>query len=221
MTYPLPESTLIAQGAEARLHKGVYLGKTVLIKERFEKTYRHPTLDTRLTKERIKAETRALVKAKAAGKFMFQLIVSFFDTLYNFKKTYIKSLIGVATPTIYLVDYNRRSIFMEYIENATMLKTFIDEHISKKNDVSSLLENIATALGKVVAQLHSVCIVHGDLTTSNILLKDPENLITSKPSSDGKLDLIFHKYSSSIKKLMSTINSFRSIYCYRFWLSQN
>ncbi|XP_014227941.1 TP53-regulating kinase [Trichogramma pretiosum] len=157
MTYTIPESTLIAQGAEARLYKGTYLGKSVLIKERFEKKYRHPTLDTRLTKERIKAEARALVKAKSAG---------------------------VATPTIYLVDYNRRSIFMEYIENSTTLKAFIDEHISKKNDVKDLIENIASALGKVVAQLHAVCIVHGDLTTSNILLKDSHKLLTSQPFSD-------------------------------------
>ena len=68
MVYTLPESEIIAQGAEARLYKGTYLGKPVLIKERFEKKYRHPDLDVRLTKERIKAEARAIVRAKAAGR---------------------------------------------------------------------------------------------------------------------------------------------------------
>lgn len=68
MVHPLPDGLeLIAQGAEARLFKGVYLGKSVLVKERFQKKYRHPDLDERLTKERIKAESRAIVRAKAAG----------------------------------------------------------------------------------------------------------------------------------------------------------
>lgn len=59
---------LIAQGAEARIYKGTYLGKLTLIKERFKKKYRHPDLDMRLTKDRIKAECRAILRAKTAGK---------------------------------------------------------------------------------------------------------------------------------------------------------
>lgn len=58
---------LIAQGAEARLYKGSYLGKATVVKERFVKTYRHKDLDSLLTKERIKGEARAIVRAKAAG----------------------------------------------------------------------------------------------------------------------------------------------------------
>lgn len=59
---------LIAQGAEARLYKGLYLGRMSLVKERFVKNYRHPELDARLTKDRIKAEARAIIRAKSAGK---------------------------------------------------------------------------------------------------------------------------------------------------------
>jgi len=61
-------SELIAQGAEARLYRGVYLGKACLMKERFLKNYRHPELDARLTKDRIRAEARAIIRAKSAGK---------------------------------------------------------------------------------------------------------------------------------------------------------
>lgn len=71
MLYNLPKKLeLIAQGAEARLYKGTYLGKSVIVKERFEKKYRHPDLDERLTKERIKAESRAIVRAKSAGNLI-------------------------------------------------------------------------------------------------------------------------------------------------------
>jgi len=64
----MKNSELIAQGAEARLYRGVYLGKACLMKERFLKNYRHPELDARLTKDRIRAEARAIIRAKSAGK---------------------------------------------------------------------------------------------------------------------------------------------------------
>ncbi|CAK9803704.1 EKC/KEOPS complex subunit TP53RK [Anthophora plagiata] len=141
---------LIAQGAEARLYKGDYLGKSILIKERFEKKYRHADLDIRLTKDRIKAECRAIIRAKAAG---------------------------VATPTIYLANLERRSIYMEYIKNATVLKDFIDKSISEKQNVDRLLNFIAQGLGILIAKLHSKNIIHGDLTTSNVLLRNIDEKI--------------------------------------------
>ncbi|XP_012527747.1 EKC/KEOPS complex subunit Tp53rk isoform X3 [Monomorium pharaonis] len=139
------DSELIAQGAEARLYKGLYLGKMCLMKERFVKNYRHPELDTRLTKDRIKAEARAIIRARSAG---------------------------IATPALYLVDLERRSIYMEYIENATVLKNFIDENISGKTNVDHLVDFIGRGLGVLIAKLHSRHVIHGDLTTSNILLKN-------------------------------------------------
>ncbi|XP_058810223.1 EKC/KEOPS complex subunit TP53RK [Phymastichus coffea] len=157
MVYKLPESELIAQGAEARLYKGVYLGKLTLIKERFEKKYRHSDLDARLTKERIKAEARAIVRAKSAG---------------------------VGTPALYLVDYNRRSIFMQFIENAVTLKTFIDQYVTGKTDVNNLIDSITSALGQTITKLHTKNIVHGDLTTSNILFKNPEDKVNIKSGAD-------------------------------------
>lgn len=60
---------LIKQGAEARIYRSEFEGKPCLIKERFEKKYRLPELDQQLTKERIKAEAKALTKCKDAGKF--------------------------------------------------------------------------------------------------------------------------------------------------------
>ncbi|KAJ8679121.1 hypothetical protein QAD02_014908 [Eretmocerus hayati] len=158
-----PESELIAQGAEARLYKGIYLDRPVLIKERFEKKYRHPDLDSRLTKERIKAEVRAINKAKTAG---------------------------VGTPAIYLVDFHRRSIFMQYIENAVTLKTFIDEHISGKDGTKAITEHITSSLGKVIAKLHMKNMIHGDLTTSNILLKNADDLVGGSSKMIGQLVVI-------------------------------
>lgn len=60
--------TLWKQGAEARLFTGNYLGKSSVMKERFTKSYRNSTLDAYLTKERIKAEAKTLVRCRSAGK---------------------------------------------------------------------------------------------------------------------------------------------------------
>ncbi|XP_043270050.1 EKC/KEOPS complex subunit Tp53rk isoform X2 [Venturia canescens] len=142
---------LIGQGAEARLYSGYYLGKSTLVKERFEKKYRHPDLDSRLTKDRIRAEARAIVRAKAAG---------------------------VSTPTLFLVDLDRRSIYMEYIENARTLKNYFDERaplLSGEESQPELQECIflAEKLAGAIAKLHSKNIIHGDLTTSNVLIREP------------------------------------------------
>lgn len=143
---------LIAQGAEARVYKGVYLGRPTLIKERFEKKYRHFDLDVHLTKDRMKAECRAMVRAKAAG---------------------------VVTPAIYLVHLERRCIYMEYIEDGTVLKDFIDKNVSDGSNVDQL-NFIAKGLGTLIARLHSKNIIHGDLTTSNVLLKNTDKLKIEK-----------------------------------------
>ncbi|XP_046427423.1 EKC/KEOPS complex subunit Tp53rk isoform X2 [Neodiprion fabricii] len=136
---------IVKQGAEARLFKGTYLGRPALIKERFVKKYRHPDLDTLLTKDRTKGEARAIVRAKAAG---------------------------VKTPALFLVDFDRRRIYMEYINDAITLKDYIDSNISDKENVGCLISFIAEQVGSAVARLHSRNIIHGDLTTSNMLLKN-------------------------------------------------
>lgn len=55
------------QGAEAKLYTGEFLGKKVIIKQRFAKKYRHPDLDALLTKERTKTEAKYLVKCRKIG----------------------------------------------------------------------------------------------------------------------------------------------------------
>lgn len=64
----LPGFELIKQGAEAKLYRGYFLGQRAILKERFQKKYRHVQLDSVLNKERVKAEGRALYRSKLAGE---------------------------------------------------------------------------------------------------------------------------------------------------------
>lgn len=147
---------LIKQGAEAKLYKGVYLGKEAIIKERFCKSYRDEHLDTLLTKERMKAEARAIVRCKSCG---------------------------IKTPTLYLVDFNRRFIIMEYLQHSIIAKDFIENIAS-----SEQLDKFSFQLGKILGTIHHNDIIHGDLTSSNILLVNKNELDEFTDLND--LDLI-------------------------------
>ncbi len=74
---------------------------------------------------------------------------------------------GVRTPYLYFVDIKRALIVMEWVRGTRL-----------KEAVSSLsprvLGNVFRELGRRVAKLHRAEIMHGDLTTSNVLLNDDE-----------------------------------------------
>ncbi|XP_049880205.1 EKC/KEOPS complex subunit TP53RK [Pectinophora gossypiella] len=141
------ELKILKQGAEARLFICQYLGQPTLIKERFKKNYRHPDLDTSITKERIKNEARAIVRCKTAG---------------------------VKTPTLYLVDFERRRIYMQHFVQSVTIKDFIINIFNKvengSGDNANSLDEVAKMIGQTVRKLHENNIIHGDLTTSNMLL---------------------------------------------------
>jgi Kae1-associated kinase Bud32 len=70
---------------------------------------------------------------------------------------------GVRTPLIYDIDLKGCSIVMEFIEGQTA-KALLQE--------SAQRESLATLIGAGVGRLHKANIVHGDLTTSNIIFPD-------------------------------------------------
>ena len=72
---------------------------------------------------------------------------------------------GVLTPQVYFVDEKNYKIYLEYIRGEK-LKNLLDQ-LSKKE-----ISEIFYKIGKLVGKLHSNKIVHGDLTTSNIIIKD-------------------------------------------------
>jgi TP53 regulating kinase-like protein len=72
--------------------------------------------------------------------------------------------IGVKTPMIYFVDIYSKKIYFEYIEGITLKQYYQNNNL----DFLKLNEKI----GKTIAQIHDAGIIHGDLTTSNMLLQN-------------------------------------------------
>ncbi|KAK7498846.1 hypothetical protein BaRGS_00009938 [Batillaria attramentaria] len=155
---------LLKQGAEAKLDKCSFYGKPCLVKERFKKKYRHEVLDRTLTTQRIKSEVRAMIRCRTNG---------------------------ISTPTIFMVDMESSSIYMEYVEPSVTVREFIANSQENHAGDAPLLA-LAEMIGRVIGVAHKNNIIHGDLTTSNMLLAPPNrspempfggNLLDEDPSS--------------------------------------
>jgi len=71
---------------------------------------------------------------------------------------------GVPTPKIISADEKDNKIIMEFIDGER-----IKEYLQKVNEKE--VEKVSLEIGKLIGKLHSSGIIHGDLTTSNMILK--------------------------------------------------
>jgi len=76
---------------------------------------------------------------------------------------------GVPAPAIILLDRSSSTIYMQYIKGIE-LKKALDELDPVR------IEKIAGKLGEIVGKMHLRGIVHGDLTTSNVILDETEKI---------------------------------------------
>lgn len=125
----------IAQGAEAI----VTMEGSLVVKNRFQKTYRHPEIDTNLRKFRTRREARILEKLEA-----------------------------ISFPAARVVESD---------DKTGMLKlSFVDGNLVK-NILHTNHRRLSREIGEKIAILHRNNIIHGDLTTSNMILNDEINFI--------------------------------------------
>ncbi len=76
---------------------------------------------------------------------------------------------GVPTPTVYQVDGRTCTIVMEYLDGRRLKEALFQMEGSE-------LKRTLRLVGSLIAQLHSSGIVHGDLTTSNMILRESSKL---------------------------------------------
>ncbi|HOM96272.1 MAG: Kae1-associated kinase Bud32 [Candidatus Methanofastidiosa archaeon] len=72
-------------------------------------------------------------------------------------------LYGVNSPTLYHVNLKEKSIIMEYLDGIRLKEYFTSKGLDR---------DIGLQIGKSIGSLHKGGIIHGDLTTSNMILKD-------------------------------------------------
>ena len=77
---------------------------------------------------------------------------------------------GVPTPLIYFIDLVNSNIIMEFIEGK-QVKQILDDLPPKE---CHLLSN---HIGKLIGRLHNHNLIHGDLTTSNMILNQENTIV--------------------------------------------
>lgn len=179
LTHPATSPpTLITQGAEGLLYRTTYLTSSIpcALKHRPSKPYRHPILDARLTRQRILAEARILAKCRREG---------------------------VPVPGVYCVDEAGGWLMMEWIEGEPVRKpvnawlgTKSEEEVNrrgrKEEGGNEELVGLMRRVGAAVGRLHAAGVVHGDLTSSNMMLrpnkkrKEDEGATTNGATKDSE-----------------------------------
>lgn len=173
----------ITQGAEALVYKTTFLTPhtPVVVKYRPPKPYRHPTLDKRLTKQRLLAEARSLVRCRKEG---------------------------VNVPGVLGADWEAGWLVLEFVEGRTVRRVLDDwahgvrakEAEAKKDGggVSTGKEgkegkeedgilDLMRRVGREVGKLHDLGVCHGDLTTSNIMLRTPDATLNTNDGDAGHI----------------------------------
>ena len=187
---PRSEWKLISQGAEARVWKLHLLQQqdddddddnnnnsnseptTIICKERFSKAYRHPDLDAKLTKSRCRSEARILErcaqKSREYGPQDDDSPPLSYTPTHADLILRVPEVIRISPPSLYL-EYLDGPNVKSYLQDAAAAVVDQDGDVTMKStiiDYSKLAKNI----GRTVGSLHSIGIVHGDLTTSNMIL---------------------------------------------------
>ena len=137
------EEDLISQGAEALVYRSSLNGRPAVRKHRPSKSYRLPILDKRLTKQRITAEAKLLQLCKDAG---------------------------IDVPELYRTDPKRGDLWMEHVAGSSVKEVLRAIERGAELQVDKI--EVMRGIGRTIAQLHMSGLVHGDLTTSNLLLRD-------------------------------------------------
>ena len=182
---------MVEKGAEANIYPGYWMDQKVLIKKRIPKSYRIKEIDNYLRKKRTKGEAKLLDESKRCG---------------------------VKTPIIYDINKDENAIIMERIEGTPVKEIFERLNDSKMSvlPVKSLCEKI----GENVAKLHNSRIIHGDLTSSNMILQNNDIFfidfglgIISNLVEDKGVDLLV------FKKAISAIYHNISDECFKYFLN--
>lgn len=176
-----PPPTLLTQGAEAHLYKTTSLNPSIpaALKIRPSKPYRHPILDRRLTRARIIQEARCLTKLIREG---------------------------VSVPALLALDWEGHGgqeggwggawLMMEWIEGdvvrvvlekweAWMKTNTLDQEQTEAQEAR--VRGLLRKMGAVIGALHKAGVIHGDLTTSNLMLR-PFSDASDADSESGSLE---------------------------------
>ena len=111
-------------------------------------------------------ERKVIVKVRVPKKYRAKELdeqIRNYRTVHEAQLMHEAKAAGVSTPLIYMVNVPESSITMEYIEG-TQVKQLINIVAKAER------HDLCLKIGEFIARLHKHGLIHGDLTTSNIIL---------------------------------------------------
>ncbi|ETN43536.1 Kae1-associated kinase Bud32 [Cyphellophora europaea CBS 101466] len=197
-TTTTPPPTLIAQGAEALLYRTCYLdpSRPAALKVRPSKKYRHRILDERLTKQRVLAEARVLVKLGGVADREGWAVPAVWGVEWDVGRKVrglpreIRPVGQTGAGTMEGEEVAEESgesngkgawLLMEWVEGKTV-KELVREWdawwrgkgltAQEKAEGEEEMKGLLRRMGRAVAGMHARGgVVHGDLTSSNIIIR--------------------------------------------------
>ncbi|KAL7430012.1 hypothetical protein ACHAXM_001975 [Skeletonema potamos] len=173
---------------------------TVIVKERFPKKYRHPALDVSLTKSRTKGEARSLIRCKRAEVACPNVLAianwsinsedeaADADKMSKTKGNNVSTLSSCLFIE-YMPGCTVRQYFEQRLESTTnqyppsakrqRLEEGDNSELEFKHHdrVTTVIDthtlSVAYKIGTLVGKMHAAGVIHGDLTTSNIMVTNP------------------------------------------------
>ncbi len=109
---------------------------------------------------------RVVVKVRPRKKYrpnQLDLTIRQYRTIHEPQFIHDAKRAGVPTPLIFLVDVKNTTIVMEHIQGK-QIKQVLDDITEQQR-----LE-LCSRIGELISRLHLKGIIHGDLTTSNMIL---------------------------------------------------
>ncbi|KPP72129.1 TP53-regulating kinase-like, partial [Scleropages formosus] len=94
----------------------------------------------------------------------------------------------ISTPVVYFVDYTSHCVFLEDIVGSVTVRDHVNS-AQRSETGRGGLEALAGKIGQILARMHDEDVIHGDLTTSNMLLR-------GRPES-GEPDLVLIDFGLS------------------------
>lgn len=169
-----PPPTLLAQGAEARLYKTTFLTPSIpaALKIRPSKPYRHVILDRRLTKQRILHEARCLVRLRREGVPVPAVLALDWEGPLN-SATGERSA-GAWLLMEWIEGPSVRAVLEKWeawIKRVSAEREQQGETFTVSAEEDARVIDLMARIGRAVGHMHRVGIVHGDLTTSNLILR--------------------------------------------------
>ncbi|MCL1978221.1 MAG: Kae1-associated serine/threonine protein kinase [Candidatus Bathyarchaeota archaeon] len=109
---------------------------------------------------------KAITKIRTPKKYRPEILdkqIRSYRTIHESQLLHQSKVAGIATPLIYMVNVPEATIIMEYIEGIQ-----VKQYINRASEAER--KKICLEIGGLVGKLHKENVIHGDLTTSNMIL---------------------------------------------------